>query len=109
MPDDKPLANTEVSQDIRSILEENNRLLKEVQAGNARLERYLRWNRIWSGLRLLIILIPILLGIIYLKPYAQNLFGTYQDLLGGTNTSPGVSNQSLDILEQLKQYQQVSN
>ena len=93
--------------DIRGLLEENNRLLKEVKAGNDRLERYLRWNRIWSVLRLLIIIIPIVLGVIFLKPYFQSVMGTYQELLGVPSTNG--TNSSLDILEELKKYQQVGN
>lgn len=107
MPPENSTDNTQLNQDIRSILEENNRLLKEVKAGNTRLERYLRWNRIWSFLRLLIIVIPIILGIIFLKPYVKNAFSEYRELLGSPSAD-GV-NQSLDILDQLKQYQQVGN
>lgn len=93
--------------DIKGLLEENNRLLKEVKAGNDRLERYLRWNRVWSLLRLLIIIIPIALGIIFLKPYVKDAVSTYEDLLGVPGA--GGASQSLDILEELEKYKQVGN
>lgn len=72
---------TDHNPEIKALLEENNRLLKEVKAGNERLEHYLRWHRIWSVLRLFIILAPLLLGIIFLRPYIQTVADVYQELL----------------------------
>ncbi len=94
------------NQDLQEILAENNRLLQEVKAGNEKILSYLRWSRIWSLLRLLIIVIPIILGILYLRPYFQNAFSAYHDLLGiPSGSSSNSSNSTLDLLEELKKYQ----
>lgn len=92
-------------QDIRQLLAENNNLLKAMAVDVVRLNRYMKWNRIWSLLKLLIVVVPLVLGIIYLKPYAQSVFSAYGELFGSPR-SGNANFQSLDLLEQLKQYQQ---
>ena len=41
------------------------------------------WQNVWSFLKILIIVVPIVIGIIYLPPLLKGVFQQYQSLLGG--------------------------
>lgn len=58
-------------------------ILKYSQASYEILEkvqRWILWNRIFTFVKILIIVVPIVLGIIYLPPLLQNAFKPYIDL-----------------------------
>ncbi|MDP1709322.1 MAG: hypothetical protein Q8L21_00335, partial [Candidatus Komeilibacteria bacterium] len=40
-------------------------------------------GQIIGGIKLVLIVGPIILGVIFLQPYLKQLMGTYNDLLGG--------------------------
>ena len=46
-----------------------------------RVDRQLAWQRIWSVVKIFIILVPLLLGLIYLPPLFQQVFSQYEQLL----------------------------
>ncbi len=50
--------------------EDNNRILKKM-------ERRLRWTFIWGFLKLAIILVPILVGLMYLEPHFKTIEEDY--------------------------------
>ena len=91
--------NSEPSQagedkDLKSMMEENLRISKKIH-------RYIVWQRTFGIIKLLLIVVPIILGIIYLPPILQNLFSPYQELLDGAQNLNNVSG-SLDINSLLK-------
>lgn len=63
------------------LVEENIRTNKEILLGLAEIKRYIRWQRIWATLRFLIILVPIILGIIYLPPFVRDFIDNYRQYL----------------------------
>lgn len=89
---------------IRELLEENSRLLKDIHQATERTRRYILMGEILSVVKILIIVVPIIWGFIYLKPYLQNALTTYQEILG-VPSAAGVL-QPQDLLEELKKYQQ---
>jgi len=87
---------------------DNKKILKEIlqytQASYAILEkvkRWIFWNRILSIFKILIIVIPLVLGFIYLPSLLENVVGPYKELLDQANVL-GQGN----IFDQLKNLQQ---
>lgn len=85
----------------RALLEENNRLLRIIQVDTEKTRRYIAWAHVWSLLKLAIIVVPLILGFLYLKPYLDGLFSTYSDLLGIDRSSSEQPSQA-DLLQQLR-------
>lgn len=67
--------NKEEKMDTRALLEENLRLTKKIN-------RYIFWRKIWGLIKLLIIIVPITLGIMYLPPIIEDLTKQIQGILG---------------------------
>lgn len=104
MPIDPSMNN---NQDFRQLLEENTKLLRDIQATTERTRRYIFMGEIFSIVKILLIVVPVILGFVYLKPYFQTVVGSYQELLGAPSSSTGIL-QPKDILDELKKYQQGS-
>ncbi|MDB5194337.1 MAG: hypothetical protein JWN50_351 [Parcubacteria group bacterium] len=62
--------------------EENNRLLRSVKST-------LRWNQIWGFVKVLIIIVPFIIGYIFLQPYLGSIgssgTSSIKDLLNAYN------------------------
>lgn len=66
--------NNKSIQELKDLLQENLELTKEVRAMVDHINRYVAWQRIFGILKVLIILVPIILGIIYLPPLFKDLY-----------------------------------
>ena len=68
-----------------------------------KINHFVLWSRIFGILKLFIIIIPIIIGIIYLPPLLKEVFAPYQDLLGGNplgalfQGNEGVNVENIDI------------
>ena len=73
----------------RSLLE---RALKLGEANNKilkKLERRMRWTAAWGFIKFLLIVIPLVVGFLYLEPYVKSLvplYNTAQSIINGTYT-----------------------
>ncbi|NUM25737.1 MAG: hypothetical protein HUU49_03920 [Candidatus Buchananbacteria bacterium] len=67
--------------DIRQLLEENLQATKQVQESLAKINRWIAFQKVWGVIKTLIIIIPLLLGLIYLPALLQNVISPYQELL----------------------------
>ena len=68
--------------EIKKLLEKNLELNREIFKMVKSIKSYILWARIFGVLKILIIVIPIILGLIYLPPLLKNVFNNYQGLLG---------------------------
>lgn len=84
---------TDTSSDIRGLLEENIKISKQILASTEKTRKQMRWAQVWAFLRLLIILVPIILAILYIPPFLNKLSETFGKLYGG---------EQFNILELLK-------
>ena len=66
---------------VISLLEKNLQIAKENQAFLKKFARYFLLVKIWTGLKVLIIVIPIVLGFIYLPPVVRNFIETYKNII----------------------------
>lgn len=69
---------TEDDHELKELLRENLELTKEVRSMVSHINRYVAWQRIFGFLKVLIIIIPIVLGVIYLPPLLKE---PYKQLL----------------------------
>lgn len=59
--------------------EENNRILHKMQ-------RAARWSRAWGFVKMLIVVVPLILGYIYLQPYLDQIVESYSGIQELFNT-----------------------
>jgi hypothetical protein len=72
--------NEEQHQELVSLLRENLRLSKRIQATVEKTERHIFWMKVMNVVKVVLIAIPIVLALIYLPPAIQRLTGTYQEV-----------------------------
>lgn len=63
--------------------EEQNMILKNILKQSQKTGRYLLWLKVLNILKILIIIAPIVLAIIYLPPFIKRAINKYQDVLPG--------------------------
>lgn len=73
--------NQNENQEIKELLEKNLALSEKTVEDLARVRNFIKWQNIWSTVRLLIIVIPIALGFIYLPPLIKDVLNDYIQLL----------------------------
>ncbi len=84
-------------EEIKDLLIKNIKWSEAVYNQNKKIQSHLRWMSIAGFLRLFIILIPLIIGIIYLPPLLGEVFSQYQSLLGGGSGLP-VDGESMKML-----------
>jgi len=74
----------ETSQDLQALLRENLEMTKEIRAMVRHINVYVAWQRIFGWLKVLLILIPVILGIIYLPPIFSDAYHNFLQLITGS-------------------------
>jgi len=70
--------------DIEKTLNEILEISKANYDQTRKIRRWIAWQKFWEIFKLAIIIIPIVVGIIYLKPLLSQMVNTYQQLLNPT-------------------------
>jgi len=82
------VAETTPKEEIKELLEKNLKWSQIIYEQNRRINRKLLWTAIAGWLRLLLILIPLVLALLFLPTILNNVWSQYGELLGvGKNTS----------------------
>jgi hypothetical protein len=68
---------------LQSLLEENLAMTKEIRAMVRHINVYVAWRRIFGWLKMFIILVPIIVGIIYLPPIIRDAYNDFMQLIAG--------------------------
>jgi len=89
------MADIKKEDDIKKLVEKNIQLSEEILELSKKTKRYIFFQQIYGTIKFLIIVVPIILGIIYLPPLLQDAFSQYTNLLGDVS-SPS------DLLESLQ-------
>jgi len=66
---------------IEELLRKNLELTEEIHKMAKRIDRFVFWQKVLGTLQILIIVVPIILGVIYLPPLLENMLSQYQKLL----------------------------
>lgn len=75
------------SESLQSLLAEQNDLLRrnlkvseEILQKTDSIKIYIKWQKIWSTVRLLIIVIPLIVGLLFLPPLLKNYLNQFSSL-----------------------------
>ncbi len=66
--------------DLRQLVQENLNLSHEIYRLVKKIRKQLLWQKIFGFLKFLIIVVPLVVGSIYLYPMLQEMIGTYQQI-----------------------------
>jgi len=95
----------QAQKELHKLLQENLKISKELQKMTEKINRWVVWQRVTGIIKILIIIIPIVLGVIYLPPLVkksvQPLQDVYQEFLGFTQGAQDQSSLIQQITEQL--------
>ena len=69
---------------IEKLLRRNLELTEEIHKMTKRIDQFVFWQKVLGTLQILIIVVPIILGVIYLPPLLENVLSQYQKLLEAT-------------------------
>jgi hypothetical protein len=95
---------------LEQLLQENIKLTQEIHRMSKRINRYVTVQNILSVVYFILIVVPLVLGAIYLPHFIKNVFTPYQKLLdSGNNLQNAVSNPSPAIGDILNQAQKILN
>lgn len=87
---------------IKKISEENNREIKEIKKMVKDVKRSLFWSKVWSILKILIIVVPIILGIIYLPPIISDYIQEVKDKFGISQVEQNMDQLPPEVKQYLK-------
>lgn len=96
---------TEKQSELRDLLEENLKYTKEIWKISQKTRRYLVWVQVMDWIKVMLIVIPIILGIIYLPPLIEQWQAQIKEILDPAGSGGGSFEQLKDmkgILDLLK-------
>ena len=83
---------SEISE-LKELAEKNIKLSEEVLALSKKINGFVIWQRIFGIIKILIIIVPVILGIMYLPSLLSDVLDTYKELLGiGDAVNNGLTN-----------------
>ncbi|MFW0862539.1 MAG: hypothetical protein ACKKL6_03045 [Candidatus Komeilibacteria bacterium] len=91
-----------MEEQLKKLMEENIEYSKEIYHLSLKVKKYIFWGRIMAAIQLLFILIPIILGIVYLPSMLSGFFSG----LGGFSGAPTDAAGS-GLNGMFEQYQQI--
>ena len=98
-----------MEEEIKKLLKENLKLNQEIYKMVKGIKSFVFWQRIWGVVKILVIVGPIIVGIIYLPPLFKQVLGQYQSLLGvgqnDLNLENLLNDDGLDVNSLLEYYQ----
>ena len=87
------------SNEVSNLLKKNFELLENIQKQNQKILRNFFWMHVASILKILFILVPIVLGLIFLPPFFRQISAQYGEVI------PYFNNQNFeDIIKVLESY-----
>lgn len=101
-----------MDQELKKLIKKNLELTREMHGMVKYIKKYIIFQQIFGVIKIFLIVVPIVLGIIYLPPLIKDAFGQYQSLLGVGNIDQQQDNNlQLDkdkippeLLQKLQQY-----
>ena len=73
----------EENKNLESLLQENLRLTREIRELAEKTRRYLLFSQIFSVVKIILIIGPLILALIYLPPLLKAAVKSYGEILGG--------------------------
>lgn len=70
-----------IDEELKQIVKENKEILGKIDKRINRIEKRFVWSSIFSFIKILIIVAPIVIGVIYLTPFLQDFMKIYEPIL----------------------------
>ena len=92
--------------ELKELAKKNIKLSEEVLELSKKINSFVIWQRIFGVIKILIIIVPIILGVMYLPSLLSGVLDTYKELLGVgdsvNNNLPNLNNLPPSVREYLK-------
>lgn len=92
-------------EEVKKLLRQNLEYSKEMHEMLTKVRRYIIFQQVFNVIKIVIILVPVILAIIYALPFFREALGTYNEVLGAVNSlqeySGGNGGVSGDLLQKL--------
>lgn len=98
-------AGSSMDEQLKKLLEENIEYSKEIYRLSLQVKKYILWGRVMTAIQLLFIVVPIILGVIYLPALLGGFFSSLGGGLPGAASSAGAGG----FEGMFKQYQEILN
>ncbi|NTU99303.1 hypothetical protein HGA64_04865 [Candidatus Falkowbacteria bacterium] len=82
--------------ELKHLLEENQALLRDVHEMTRKIKGYITFQKVLSFIYFIIIVVPLVIGAIYLPPILKPILEQYKNLLGSSD------GQGLDVANVIK-------
>lgn len=79
-PENNKIPENNKPENIADLLRANLERSEEILKVSREIKIFIRWQQVWGFLRLLIIIVPIVLGFIYLPPLIKEAMQSYKSL-----------------------------
>jgi len=86
-----------LQQELQRLLQDNLKISQELYEMTKKIKQWVAWQKVWGVVKILIIIVPLVLGIIYLPSLLEQAFQPYQELLNLPK-----SNQNQNLIQQLE-------
>ena len=78
-----------MDEEIKKLLEKNLKLNEEILERLKKVHRFVIWQRVMGFVKILLIVVPLVLGLIYLPAILENALAPYKELLNVSGTKAG--------------------
>jgi len=85
--------------EIKELLEKNLAVSNEILSTSKYIKNYVIWSQVMGVIKIILIVVPLVLGGLYLAPILKNALEQYQNLL---NLTPGSQVDTDNLQEMLK-------
>ena len=101
-----------IQERIAEMVETNLKVSEQILQTTLKIKKYILWLKIMNIVKVLLVVIPLILGFLFLSPYLksmQSAFSTYGELLGIDNSSNNKASQNIngdspqDVLQQIEE------
>ncbi len=82
-------------EDLRRMVEKNLKLTEDLHEKVKKINRFVVWSQIMGFIKIVLILGPIIIGIIFLPPLLKDVFKEYRQILEAGTGAAGVDLNSL--------------
>lgn len=78
--------NAEGKSRVEELLEKNIEYNKKILQSVEKTRKYINYLKIVNMIKLIVIIVPLILALIYVPPFLQDMIEIYKDLFGGAST-----------------------
>ncbi len=86
-----------MDEEIKKMLEQNLKLSSEIYKQTKYIKNYVFWAQISGVIKILLIVVPLVIGIIYLPPILKGMLNQYKSLVGMQSEIGNINLENFDI------------